>query len=230
RPTCYTHHTMTRVCGAFFLLTLTPCLPQGGESTEILGIVQDSSGAVIAGAEVSAVHVATGQIRRLTTGESGTYVVPVMTPGEYTMRAEKAGFRAEVRSGLLLQLNQKARVNFTLQIGAVTESIEVSADALLLQTEDATLGNVVEQKRVVDLPLNGRNFAYLAGLMPAVIKGISSNTSRYGRQDFAIAVSANGIRENQGQILYDGINTAWNITNATYFKASIEAIQEFKVH
>ena len=82
----------------------------------------------------------------------------------------------------------------------------------------------------MDLPLNGRNFANLAGLMPGVIKGISSNTNQYGRRDTAIAISANGMRENQGQVLYDGVSTAWNINNATFFRASIEAIQEFKVH
>ncbi|MBI3693621.1 MAG: TonB-dependent receptor [Acidobacteria bacterium] len=204
--------------------------PQGGESTEILGVVTDATGSLVPGAEVTATHITTGQSRKVTTGESGTYVFPLMAPGEYTVRAEKQGFRAEVRSGLTLQLNQKARVNFTLQVGSVSESVEVTAEGLLLTTDDATLGNVVEQKRVVDLPLNGRNFANLAGLMPGVIKGISSNTNQYGRKDSAIAVSANGSRENQGQVLYDGVYTAWNINNATFFKASIEAIQEFKVH
>lgn len=207
-----------------------PGLPQGGESTQILGNVQDATGALAPGVEITATHVATGQSRKVTTGESGTYVFPLMTPGEYTVRAGKQGFRAEVVSRLVLQLNQKARVDFTLQVGAVTESVEVTAQGLLLTTDDATLGNVVEQKRVVDLPLNGRNFANLAGLMPGVIKGISSNTNQYGRRDSAIAVSANGSRENQGQVLYDGVYTAWNINNATFFKASIEAIQEFKVH
>jgi outer membrane receptor protein involved in Fe transport len=131
---------------------------------------------------------------------------------------------------LILQLNQKARVDMRLVVGAVSESVEVSARGVILNTDDATLGNVVEQKRVTDLPLNGRNFANLAGLMPGVIKGISSNTNQYGRRDTAVAISANGMRENQGQVLYDGVSTAWNINNATFFKASIEAIQEFKVH
>jgi outer membrane receptor protein involved in Fe transport len=202
---------------------------QTGEVTQILGLVADSTGSVVPGAEITATHVATGQVRKVTTGESGTYVFPLMSPGEYTVRAGKEGFKAEIRSNVLLQLNQKARVNFLLQVGAVTESVEVSAASLLLSTDDATLGNVVEQKRVTDLPLNGRNFAYLAGLMPGVIKGISSNTNQYGRRDLAVAISANGSRENQSQILYDGVYTAWNINNATFFKASIEAIQEFKV-
>lgn len=203
---------------------------QGGESTQILGVVEDSTGAVVPGVTVTATHVATGQTRRVTTGESGTYVFALMTPGEYTVRAEREGFKTDVRSGLILQLNQKARVDFRLQVGAVSESVEVSARGVILSTDDATLGNVVEQRRVTDLPLNGRNFANLAGLMPGVIKGISSNTNQYGRKDTAIAVSANGMRENQGQVLYDGVSTAWNINNATFFRASIEAIQEFKVH
>ena len=199
---------------------------QGGESTQILGVVEDSTGAVIPGVVVTATHMATGQTRSAVTGESGTYVFVLMAPGEYNLRAEIQGFKVDVRTGLILQLNQKARVDFRLQIGAVSETVEVSARAVILHTDDATMGNVVEQKRITDLPLNGRNFANLAGLMPGVIKGISSNTNQYGRRDTAIAISANGMRENQGQVLYDGVSTAWNINNATFFKASIEAIQE----
>ena len=207
-----------------------PLFAQGGESTQILGIVEDTSGAIIPGVTVTVTHVATGQQRQVETGESGNYVITNINPGEYTVRAEKAGFKSEMRSGLTLQLNQKARVDIKLSIGAVSETVEVSARGVILNTDDATVGNVVEQKRVTDLPLNGRNFANLAGLMPGVIKGISSNTNQYGRKDTAVAISANGMRENQGQVLYDGVSTAWNINNATFFKASIEAIQEFKVH
>ncbi|MBK9167163.1 MAG: TonB-dependent receptor [Bryobacterales bacterium] len=207
-----------------------PALPQGGESTEILGVIQDSTGALIPGVSVSATHTGTNITRRMVTGDSGTYAFPSIQPGIYVVRAECPGFRTEVRTDLEVQINQKARVNITMQVGQVTESVEVTAQAALLNTDDATLGNVVEQRRVVDLPLNGRNFANLAGLMPGVIKGISSNTNQYGRRDSAIAVSANGMRENQGQVLYDGVYTAWNINNATFFRASIEAIQEFKVH
>ena len=207
-----------------FFIMAACLLPQGGESTEILGVVEDSSGSVVPGVVITATHVATRQARKVVTGESGIYVFSFMQPGEYTLSADKTGFKTEVRSRLELQLNQKARVNFVMQVGAVAESIEVSAAGVILNTDDATIGNVVEEKRIVDLPLNGRNFANLAGLMPGVIKGISSNTNQYGRNDTAIAVSANGVRENQGQVLYDGVSTAWNINNATFFKASIEAI------
>lgn len=214
-----------------FALVVFPLLLAGqtGESTQILGSVEDSSGASIDGVEITATHISTGQVRKTVTSGQGVYVFPLMSPGEYTVRAERAGFKTETRSGLILQLNQKARIDFKLQVGQVSESVEVSASSVILNTDDATIGNVVEQKRIVDLPLNGRNFANLAGLVPGVIKGISSNTNQYGRRDSAIAVSANGNRENQGQVLYDGVNTAWNINNATFFRASIEAIQEFKV-
>src|SRR5918999_3551217 len=214
----------------FTLALLSTLFGQGGESTQILGIVEDTSGAVVPGVVVTATHIATGQQRQVTTGESGNYVITNINPGEYTIRAEKGGFKSEIRSGLILQLNQKARVDMKLSVGAVSETVEVSARGVILNTDDATIGNVVEQKRITDLPLNGRNFANLAGLMPGVIKGISSNTNQYGRRDTAIAISANGMRENQGQVLYDGVSTAWNINNATFFRASIEAIQEFKVH
>ncbi|HUQ94835.1 MAG TPA: TonB-dependent receptor [Bryobacteraceae bacterium] len=202
---------------------------QTGDSTQILGSVEDPTGASVGGVAITATHLSTGQVRKTVTSGQGVYVFPLMAPGEYTVRAEAAGFKTELRSGLILQLNQKARVDFKLQIGQVSDSVEVSASGVILNTDDAAIGNVVEQKRIVDLPLNGRNFANLAGLVPGVIKGISSNTNQYGRRDTAIAISANGIRENQGQVLYDGVNTAWNINNATFFRASIEAIQEFKV-
>ena len=184
------------VLAVLVLFAIVPAVfGQGGESTQILGVVEDSTGAAAPGVTVTITQVATGQQRQVKTGESGNYVFTNITPGEYTVRAELEGFKTEVRSGLILQLNQKARVDMRLVVGAVSESVEVSARGVILNTDDATLGNVVEQKRVTDLPLNGRNFANLAGLMPGVIKGISSNTNQYGRRDTAVAISANGMRE-----------------------------------
>lgn len=159
---------------------------QTGDSTQILGSVEDPTGASVGGVAITATHLSTGQVRKTVTSGQGVYVFPLMAPGEYTVRAEAAGFKTELRSGLILQLNQKARVDFKLQIGQVSDSVEVSASGVILNTDDAAIGNVVEQKRIVDLPLNGRNFANLAGLVPGVIKGISSNESvraaRYGHR------------------------------------------------
>src|SRR6516225_3654756 len=102
-----------------FIIAVTCLMAQGGESTEILGVVEDSTGAVVPGVEITATHVATGQSRKATTGDSGVYVFSFMQPGEYTISAAKTGFKTEVRSGLTLQLNQKARVNFSMQVGGV---------------------------------------------------------------------------------------------------------------
>src|SRR5580693_6695429 len=110
-----------------FLITAVCLLAQGGESTEILGVVEDSSGSLMAGVEVTATHGTTAESRKTVTGDSGVYVFSCMRPGEYKLTAGKSGFKTEMRSGLELQINQKARVNFVLQVGAVAESVEVSA-------------------------------------------------------------------------------------------------------
>lgn len=127
--------------------------PQGGESTQILGIVEDTSGSVVPGVIITVTQVGTGQQRQVTSGDSGNYVITNIIPGEYTIRAEKQGFKSEVRTGLVLQLNQKARVDMRLSVGTVTETVEVSARGVILNTDDATIGNVVEQKRIVDSTL-----------------------------------------------------------------------------
>src|SRR4029453_14814103 len=127
-------------------------------STQILGLVTDSSGAVISGAVVTAKKPATGDIRTTKTNETGNYIFPLLDIGEYEVSCAAPAFKTEGRSGVELQLQQKARLDFVLQVGQQAETVEVSASAMILRTEDATLGSVVEEKRIVDLPLNGRNF------------------------------------------------------------------------
>src|SRR5687768_4068587 len=91
--------------------------PQGGESTQILGVVEDTTGSVVPGVIITVTQIGTGQQRQVTSGDSGNYVVTNIIPGEYTIRAEKQGFKSEVRTGLVLQLNQKARVDMRLSVG-----------------------------------------------------------------------------------------------------------------
>ena len=92
-----------------------------------------------------------------TTGDQGYYSTPALAVGEYDITAEMAGFKKEVRRGLTLQVDQKAEVNFTLQVGAMAETVEVTGEAVLLDTSSATFGKVVESRRIQELPLNGRN-------------------------------------------------------------------------
>src|SRR5688572_1208212 len=140
-------------------------------STQILGLITDSTGAVVPGATVTAKRVETGDVRTTISNETGNYIFPLVDSGEYEVSSSLQGFKTEIRRNILVELNQKARIDFQMQVGQQAEMIEVTASAPLLKTEDATLGSVVEAKRIVELPLNGRNFAQAATLMPGVVYG-----------------------------------------------------------
>src|SRR5262249_30267454 len=137
-------------------------------ATEILGLVKDSSGASVTGAKVTIIRVATGQQLTKTTNEAGEYTFPLIDIGEYTVRVEMEGFRSKTVNGLKVETQQKARVDFILEVGAVTETVEVRATGATLETESAAVGEVIENKRVEDLPLNGRNLIHLAAMVPGV--------------------------------------------------------------
>ncbi len=202
-------------------------------STEILGLVTDPTGAVITGATVTARRVATGDVRTATTNATGNYVFPLLDIGEYEITCSATGFKTEVRRGIELQLQQKARLDFEMQVGAQVETIEITGAPPLLRTEDATLGSVIESKRVVELPLNGRNFSQLATLMP----GVTLGTSRIGNNGQGgtpipgqtVQVAANGQRDIQQNVTMDGVVATEPRINTMSFTPSIEAIEEFKV-
>jgi hypothetical protein len=140
-------------------------------STQILGLVTDASGAIVPGATVTAKRTETGDIRTTTSNETGNYIFPLLDSGTYEVACSAPGFKTEARLNIPLELNQKARLDFQLVVGQQVERVEVTSAAPLLRTDDATLGSVIEHKRVVELPLNGRNFAQAATLMPGVVYG-----------------------------------------------------------
>jgi hypothetical protein len=205
-------------------------------STQILGLVFDQSGASLPSATVTARHAGTGDTRTTQTNETGNYVFPILEVGEYEVTCSAAGFKTEVRRGIVLQLQQKARLDFQLQVGQQVERIEVTSAAPLLRTEDATLGSVVEHRRVVDLPLNQRNFGQLATLTP----GVTFTNARMGLDGQGtigtrampgqiIGVTANGQRDITPNITLDGVNATDGFKSAMLFSPSIEAIEEFKI-
>ena len=205
-------------------------------STEILGLVSDPTGAVIPGATVTVRRVATGDVRTAMTNETGNYIFPLLEIGEYEVTCSATGFKTELRRGIVLQLNQKARLDFKLQVGNQVETVEVRAAAPLLRTEDATLGSVIEQKRMVELPLNGRNFGQLATLMPGVVYG-TSRMGIDGQQTIGtrampgqiVGLSANGQRDTNQNITLDGVAAVDGFKSAMLFAPSIEAVEEFKI-
>ena len=200
-------------------------------STDILGIVTDATGAVLPGATVVARRLATGDVRNTKSNETGNYVFPLLEIGDYEVTCSVTGFRTEVRTGITLQLQQKLRIDFQMQVGEQVEKVEVSGSASLLRTEDATLGSVIEHRRVVDLPLNGRNFGQLATLMPGVVYG-TSRMGIDGQQTIGqrampgqiVGLSANGQRDTNQNITLDGVVAVDGFKSAMLFVPSVEGI------
>jgi hypothetical protein len=199
---------------------------------EITGAITDPTGAAVAGATVTLTHPATNMQRSVMSNEAGIFALPALPPGSYDLRVEKPGFTTPVRTGIELQVGQVARLDFGLKVGNVSEVIEVTGGAPLLDTETSGLGTVVENRRIVDLPLNGRNYLQLASLIPGATTNARPSVVaqiRMGgaRSDFTLSVSGQRIAFNHYTL--DGIeNTDVNFA-AYYLLPSIDALQEFKV-
>src|SRR3979411_2791461 len=155
-------------CALFVICTLWVSPIAAQNFGEINGTVTDSSGAVIAGAAVTVSSPATNQVRGAVTNRTGNYSVPYLVPGIYDIRVETSGFKATTRKGVDIQVGAIARIDFPLEVGEVSQSVEVAGGAPLLATQNVALGTVIENKRIVELPLNGRNYLQLVTLSPNV--------------------------------------------------------------
>jgi len=200
----------------------------------IRGLATDESGAVVTGARIDLSNPATGQNWTYTTDAGGQYVFSQLKPGEYRIRVVAAGFRAYVRDGIVLQVGQQAGIDVRLSLGAVTESVQVSASAPLLETSEAGLGQVIENRKILDLPLNGRNILSLTSLTTGVNPGTGFGGGiPYGRaaliQAAASNVSINGGPTSSNDVLVDGVPLSVCCQNQIAFLPSIDATQEFRV-
>ena len=224
---------LTRLALLFGVLGIL-ALPSFGQTAgEISGVVTDSSGSVIAGATVSVTNPETNFTRTGNSNASGNYTFPSLPPGLYNVRAERQGFQSEVHNAIELQVQQTARIDFRLNVGAVTETVEVTGGAPLLNTENATLGTVIEQKRIEDLPINGRSFVSLIALSPNVTTGQTSTggiaSARSGGERGGVSLSIAGLRRVYTQFSLDGVSNTDIDWNTYAFLPSIDALQEFKV-
>src|SRR5215467_9054095 len=214
------------VCGMFLL---AGCLQPGAAQTldtGILGNVTDPSGAAVSGAAVTITQAATGVTKTAATDTGGRYEVRYLTPGEYTVEVKAQGFRAERQSHIVIQIGQLAPINFALQVGNVVETVDVTASAPLLRTENATLGEVVAPERIVNLPLNGRSFVQLSILTPGVR---TSEPSQFTSSTGGSRIIANGARDAWMQVNIDGITMVDNRSNYVNLFPAIDALEEFKV-
>ena len=216
---------------AFAVLALA--LAAQSTTQTIEGVVTDSTGAVVAGAKVTITNLATGVSTSVNTNTSGNYTFTLVPVGNYDVKAEMAGFKLGEARNIRVETAAQVRQDFQLQVGAVTETVEVEATAALLNTETANVGGAIENKRIVELPLNGRNVVSLAVLVPGVQFG-----DRTGRGDglggFPIpgagfSVSANGVRETFQVVSLDGVDAKDPRIHITNFVPSVEALEEFRI-
>ncbi len=228
---------MSRICigaATALLLILAPAAyPQA--FSQLTGAVVDSTGASVPGAEVTASNQETGAERAAQTNATGAYTIPFLSPGPYTVVVNKEGFRAVLREDVRLEVNQVGRIDFTLEVGSVTETVEVTGALPTLDSDSSSVGQVIEQKAIADLPLNGRNFVQLAILGPGVtgvgfgsagtiMSGNRPDDLRPGSELFS-----NGNREGSNNFLYDGVDNNERLTLAITLRPSVEAVREFKI-
>ncbi|MBV8071353.1 MAG: carboxypeptidase regulatory-like domain-containing protein, partial [Acidobacteriaceae bacterium] len=153
---------LRRLLLSSILLVLASAIPVFAQTFgEITGHISDATGASVAGAQVALTFEATNAVRTTVSSDSGDYTFPSVPPGVYTIKVEKTSFKAETSSHVEVQVEQSVRLDFTLVVGQVTESVQVSAQAEMLQAEDESLGTVIDNKGVTELPLNGRNYLSL---------------------------------------------------------------------
>lgn len=210
--------------------TLTPAWGQTSRAL-ISGIVTDGSGAAVAEAKITVTDVQRNIDFRTETNSAGVYRIIELTPGTYRVTAEAPGFRTYVLEALPLATQQNATVNIVLEIGAVTERVQVTATGPLLEASNATLSAVVENKKIIDLPLNNRNIYSLMRLVPAVTPSTPNSESDFFTS--TIRFSINGGKESQNDIQLDGVTAMVQSDIQGIYGASaipsVEGIQEFRV-
>jgi hypothetical protein len=201
-------------------------------TSAIAGVITDESGAIVPSATVTVTETATGQVR--TTSASGEYVVSQLPPGKYEVKIAAPGFQTALASGVTLDVAQRARLDFTMKVGALSQQVEVTARAAVMDTDTASLGQTIEQRTVNDLPLNGRNYLTLGSLSPGVIPQIPASegpasfvASTTGRSDRSILVG--GQRESSTSYLLDGVELRNPRVGDTAVNPSLDAIEEFTI-
>ncbi|MCP5119126.1 MAG: carboxypeptidase regulatory-like domain-containing protein, partial [bacterium] len=217
------------------LLTVSAVYAQS--TGTIQGVVTDNSGAVIPGAEITITNLDTGVESTSSANAVGFYTVPALNPGRYSVTCASEGFASSERPELRLEVAQVMRLDFEMSLGTVAEVVEVSAAAQLVQSEKTEVGQVIDSKRILEMPLNGRNYLELAkfsvGVLPS--RDMGKGTRHSGQSNTEGGILAMGTHAAQTNVLLDGAdNSSRNSGGALGFqnqatKPSVDAVGEFKV-
>src|SRR5262245_29796592 len=217
------------------LSLLTPALAGAQATGTVSGLVTDSTDAALASVALEVTNRATGLVRRSTTGADGVYVVPLLPPGDYDVKGTLAGFSTVVREGVRVSVSETARVNVTLSVGPLSAEVKVSGHAALVETGNATLGIVIDEKKIVDLPLNGRSFAQLGTLVPGVVApplflgGAAGDATPGGLFNPTGSFNVNGMSNTSNNFLLDGATNNDTFSSGFILRPPPDAIQEFKI-
>jgi Carboxypeptidase regulatory-like domain len=224
---------------AIFLGVFGACVPAlraQVERASIVGKITDSTGAPMVGVEVTVTNDATNTSVRVTSDDAGAYTAVNLIPGSYSVNASQKGFRPVVFRNFVLQVGQSARLDISMELGSVEQTVEVTGALPLLQTENASVGQVIERAAVNELPLNGRNFVQLAILAPGVsgLDYAQPGTINTGKRPDELrpggtALQANGALSQSNEVLLDGIDNTEMVSQTFVVRPAVEGIQEFKV-
>src|SRR6266568_6549999 len=223
------HMSMAVLLGTILLGFSAPVKGQAVNAT-LLGTVTDTSGAVVAAAKVTATEMKTGLSRSTTTNDSGNYLFADLPPGQYEVATEKPGFKKGVRSGVEVVVNTDTRVNFALEPGAINESVVVTAEIAILQTDRADVGEKVELTQLEELPIGGpvRNFQGLLALAPGTVRPHRDHSEFFNAQD-SLSTEVNGQSREFNQLMIEGVNDDERTGLLQIYIPPAEAIQTVDV-
>src|SRR2546430_1328801 len=219
---------------SFFILMVVASVATAQTTTAAFqGTVTDTAGAVIPAAQVTASNVETGLKRTTTTNEAGRFLLSELPPGSYEITVTLPGFETLVRKGMTLTVGQQANLVLSMNVGAIDQQVVVTGDAPIVETTQSSVAGVVEEKRITDLPLNGRDFTQLALVEPAVVSLRNTGTGEVGR-GFGTRMSIAGSRPDQTGWLLDGMKINSNTFFGTPGSAGggllgVDGVREFQV-
>jgi hypothetical protein len=210
-------------------LSAVPNLRAQQITESMRGTVTDPGGAVVEGATVTARQNETGLSRITTTDHAGTYLLLKLPVGHYQLQVERTGFQNYIQQGISLDVNESAIISVALKVGAESEKIQVDADAEIIQATVTSLGTVVSEREVLDLPVNGRNFTQLGLLQPGVVPLTPGLAEAGGSLRASQAYAVNGQRPESNNFLIDGANNFNGVDGGFVLKPPVDAVTEFRI-